>query len=98
MPESSLPLRRRRSFWFGMSAALLTAVTVGGAFYYILTGHPYRAVWFLAGGLGLLGLMRALWPGDPWFGSRSRLADVLAYWAIAVGLLVLSPWVALVPH
>ena len=95
MSSDVVPFSRRRSFWFGISAALLSTAVITGSLLYIITGHPYRAVWVLAAGMGMLGLLRAVWPGDPWFVSRSRLADVLVYWAIALGLLLLSPGVSL---
>lgn len=58
-----------------------------------LNHHPYRAVWVLGGTIATLGLLRGLWPGDPWFGSRFRWLDVVAYIALGVALIMLSPWV-----
>ncbi len=93
----SVPRRKRRSVVFGVGAVIWSAAAIIGSLFFVITSHPYRAVWTLAVGLAVLGLLRALWPGHPWFGSRSRTLDVAAYWAAAMGLMVLSPWVSLSP-
>lgn len=87
----------RASFWFGIATAGLAIGVVLGTLLLALTDHPYRAVWMLAAGLLGLGLARAAWPGDPWFGSRNRWWDVAAYVLVGIAILVLSPALSLVP-
>lgn len=93
----SKPPKNRGSLWFGVATALLTVVVILGAALFVAFNHPYRAVWMLAGGLIVIGFLRAVWPGHPWFGSRSRWLDVTVYWLTGGALLFLSPWVSLIP-
>lgn len=85
------------SLVFGVFTA---AVAVSGlvlTIVFLLTDHPYRAVWTLALTCIVMGVARAVWPAQPWFASRHRWIDVVVYVGIGVALLVLSPWVAAAP-
>lgn len=79
-------------------ATLVAAVAgVVAVFALALTNHPHRAVLVLAGGFAAFAVLRAVWPGQPWFAARYRWVDVGVYALIAVGLYVLSPWTATLP-
>lgn len=97
-PEPQRPFHNTRaSRWFGVATVIFTVGILGGAAVFVVTDHPYRAVLTMGAGLLLLGLLRGAWPGHPWFGSRNRWLDVLAYWIVGGGLIWLAPWVALIP-
>lgn len=82
-------------------ATVLTLVAAGAGvaavFALALTNHPHRAVLLLAGGFAAFALLRAVWPGQPWFAARYRWVDVGVYLLIAGGLYALSPWTATLP-
>ncbi len=82
------------SLIFGLSTAILAAAGAAGSLFFLLTDHPYRAVILLAAVCILLGLARVLGPPQPWFASRHRWLDVVAYVSVGSALIFLAPWVA----
>lgn len=85
---------RRASQVFGYLTAVGVIVGVLAVIWLAATDHPHRAVLLLGSGSILLGVMRGLWPGKPWFASRHRLWDCLAFVCIGIAILWLSPWTA----
>lgn len=85
---------RRASQVFGYLTAVGVIVGVLAVIWLAATDHPHRAVLLLGLGSILLGVMRGLWPGKPWFTSRHRLWDCLAFVCIGIAILWLSPWTA----
>lgn len=67
---------------------------VGAVVVLTLMNHPHRAVIVLVLGLFAMALMRALWPGRPWFASRHRWLDVPFYAGLGALVWLLSPWTA----
>lgn len=84
----------RASQVFGYLTAVGVIVGVLAVIWLAATDHPHRAVLLLGLGSILLGVMRGLWPGKPWFTSRHRLWDCLAFVCIGIAILWLSPWTA----
>ncbi len=90
-------MSRRASWIFGVITAAGAVFAVTAAFFLALFDHPFRAVIVLGTGMVVLGVLRAAWPGQPWFGARGRYSDGLIYIAVGALLLWLSPWTAAVP-
>lgn len=90
-------MSRRASWIFGVTTAAGAAFVVVTCFILALLDHPFRAVVLLGTGMVLLGVLRAAWPGQPWFGARGRYSDGFVYMAVGALLLWLSPWTAAVP-
>lgn len=77
---------------FGYLTAVGVVIGVLAVIWLAATNHPHRAAVLLGSGSILLGAMRGLWPGKPWFASRHRLGDCLAFVCIGIAILWLSPW------
>lgn len=84
----------RATLFFGIAAAIWTAVILVLAIVLSLTSHPYRSA--VAVGLGalVLGVLRGAWPGRPWFASRRRGPDAAVYILVGIAILVFAPWTA----
>lgn len=79
MPQSNNYQRTRLSLFFGIFTAISVVVIIGLAGSLLLLGRPHAAVITMGAGLCFMGVMRGIWPGYPWFGSRNRVADVIVY-------------------
>lgn len=90
-------MSNRASWVFGVVTATGAGVVVLGALLLAVFDHPFRAVVLLGAGMITLGVLRAVWPGQPWFGARNRWSDGFVYLVVGVALLWLSPWTAAVP-
>lgn len=82
---------------FGLATALGATVGVLVTTLLAAFGRPYAAVVVLGSGMALMGILRAAWPGRPWFSARSRWSDALVYALVGALLLWLSPWTASLP-
>lgn len=85
---------KRASLIFGLITAIGVAVGIIAVVVLALTDHPHRAVILLGSGCIVLGVMRGLWPGRPWFAARHRGGDAIAYIVVGAAILWLSPWTA----
>jgi hypothetical protein len=56
--------------------------------------QPHKAVLLLVGTLVVMGGLRAVWPGRPWFASRRKWADCGVYLVLAAAIWYLSPFTA----
>ncbi len=88
------PPSYRASRIFGLITAIGTNLGVLLVLWLAITDHPHRAVILLGGGVIVLGIFRGLWPGSPWFASRHRFLDTIAYIVLGVVIFWLSPWTA----
>ncbi|WP_253953842.1 DUF3017 domain-containing protein [Schaalia sp. 19OD2882] len=86
--------RRRLGVWLTTGSVVFVALGVFTVAVLTLTNHPHRAVLLLSALLGVMGVLRAVWPSRPWFASRHRVGDVALYLSLAAGILVFSPWTA----
>lgn len=82
---------------FGVATAIGASLTVLATFSFAIFGHPFRAVVTLGVGMVALGVLRAAWPGHPWFSARNRWLDAIAYAAVGAVILWLAPWTAAFP-
>lgn len=87
MPNKSSFQRSRLSLLFGIFTAILAAGTVVAATVWLLVDRPFVAVLTMGIGVCLMGAMRGIWPGHPWFGSRNRVADVVVYLLVGAAIL-----------
>lgn len=87
----------RASLIFGIATAAMAVIGTLAVLLLAVFDHPYRAVVLLGGGITVLGFLRALWPGRPWFSSRNRWLDVTVYVVVGLAIIWLSPWTAAVP-
>ncbi len=90
-------MSNRASWVFGVITAAGAGIVVVGAFFLAVLDHPFRAVILLGVGMITLGFLRAVWPGQPWFGARNRWSDGFVYVAVGAALVWLSPWTSAVP-
>lgn len=91
-PVSNKWRATNKSLVFGVFTA---AVALGGVALSVVAAllrHPRPADWILAVAVLTLGVLRGLWPGRPWYASRNKVLDVVIYIAVALALLLLSPW------
>lgn len=93
--QSSKSPSDRSARIFGITVAGGLSVVLLAVLIFALTGSPYRASIAMGGGMIALGIARGVWPGQPWFASRSRWSDVLVYSGVGVGIVLLAPLVAL---
>ncbi len=56
--------------------------------------HPHKAVLVLVVTMFVMGAMRAVWPGRPWFASRRRWVDVAVYVVLGALIWYFSPYTA----
>ena len=59
-----------------------------------LFNHPHKAVLVLVVTMFIMAVMRAVWPGRPWFASRRRWADVGLYVLLGAVIWYFSPYTA----
>lgn len=95
--SSSRRVGPKAAFNFGVATATGAILGVLAVFLFAITHHPHRAIVLLGSGMIILGLLRAFWPGRPWFSARNRTLDVIVYLLVGVVLLYLSPWTAAEP-
>lgn len=88
-----MPSRKARLI-FGVLTAVGALAIVVTTLLLAAFDHPFRAVVLLGSGMVLFGILRAAWPGQPWFAARSRWSDGLVYALVGAGILWLSPWTA----
>lgn len=82
---------------FGIVTALGAVAVVIATAVFAICDHPYRAVVTLGTGMVILGVLRAAWPGHPWFSARRRWSDAMIYVAAGAVILWLAPWTAQLP-
>ncbi len=87
---------RKSALIFGAATAGAAGLSVLAVLALVLTQHPFRAVLVLGATMCLLGVLRALWPGQPWFAARGRISDGAVYLLVGALLLWLAPWTAAV--
>ncbi|MDO4258522.1 MAG: DUF3017 domain-containing protein [Actinomycetaceae bacterium] len=80
--------------WMEKGSVLFVILATATIALMAATNHPHRAVLILVGTLAIMGGLRALWPGRPWFASRNRIGDVAVYLTLALLIWWLSPWTA----
>ncbi|WRS31130.1 DUF3017 domain-containing protein [Actinomycetaceae bacterium MB13-C1-2] len=80
---------------FGIVTALGCALVIFLVLIFALTGSPYRASIAMGCGIATLGAARGIWPGQPWFASRSKWSDVMVYLGVGLAIILLAPLVAL---
>ena len=80
---------------FGIVAAIWTAAAMVLSIFLALTSHPYRSAMAVGVGVLVLGILRAVWPGRPWFASRRRGLDATVCIAAGVAILIFAPWTAI---
>ena len=88
---------RRASLMFGLltaAGAILGVLVVAALAFF---SRPHAAVLVLGLGMVVMGVLRGLWPGRPWFSSRNRWLDALVYTLVGVAILILAPWTASLP-
>lgn len=85
----------RAALIFGLSTAVFSGLVLLFSAAMALTDHPFRAVLGLGVGVATLGILRAGWPGRPWYASRSKWLDVSAFVAVGLAIVLLAPLVAL---
>ncbi len=85
----------RAAFLFGLSTAVFSGLVILLSTLMALTDHPFRAVLGLGIGVATLGILRAGWPGRPWYASRSKWLDVSAFVLAGLIIVLLAPLVSL---
>lgn len=87
----------RASLIFGIVTAAIALGAVTGCLVLIVLGRGYAGCLTVGISACVLGAMRGMWPGRPWFASRSRATDVIAYVLIGGALILFAPWVNALP-
>lgn len=87
----------RSALIFGVATAVLAVASVAGVFLLAVFNRPYASVALLAASMVAAGVLRAVWPGSPWFSARSKWWDVAVFLAIGAALFYLLPWAGAVP-
>ncbi len=87
----------RASLLFGVVTAVGAVAGILAVALLAIFHRPHAAVLVLGTGMVTMGLLRGLWPGNPWFSARNRWSDALVYTTIGALILWLSPWTALAP-
>ncbi len=90
-------ISRKASLYFGLVTAIGATAGVLVVLLFAIFDHPYRAVVLLGSGTALMGVLRGIWPGRPWFASRKKALDVIAYVLAGAIILYLAPWTATMP-
>lgn len=85
----------RAAFIFGLSTAIFSGLVVLFSALMALLDRPFRAVLVLGIGVAALGILRAAWPGRPWYASRSKWLDVFAFVLAGLVIVLLAPLVSL---
>lgn len=103
--SAATPVRESRSvpsaraaLLFGVFTAVGVVVVLALAVVFALTDHPFRTAILMGCGVASLGLLRGLWPGQPWFASRSRWWDVAVYVIVGLAIIWLAPSTATILH
>lgn len=84
----------RTALIFGLATAIGSSLAVLGVLLLAVFGHPFRSAVLMGVAIILMGALRAVWPGRPWFASRSKWWDVLAFVVVGLVILYFSPWTA----
>lgn len=89
--NTSAYINTRRSLVFGLTTAGIAGLGTLCAFVLSLTVSAFAGAICLGVFCCTLGILRALWPGRPWFSGRSRPTDAIAYIGVGVLLFVFAP-------
>lgn len=81
----------RLSLIFGLTTAVMAVLGTAGAVLLVFLVGAWAGAVTIGSLCCLFGVLRAAWPGRPWFAGRSRATDAAVYLAVGIAVLVFAP-------